>query len=395
MKLLSMFPSPIRGGAEEYALRIASAAMQAGWEVHAAFPQTPKTNALIGDFQARGITYHPLDIAPVTGRRRKLFREGILQFLRTFVLLRKIKPDTVHLTLPWASKGFNSLLACGFLHIPTVVVFQLVPYSLSFTQSQLKAYTWARSRHQAWVAISENNRQFVCESFQISQDRVKLIYNGTKVKSEFINCNSWEFTQLRSQVRQELGLPESTKLLLTVARLDNAKGYGELVQVVAPITKEFPDVRFVWVGEGELKKYLVKKVKEYEVEDKVLMLGYRSDVPRLMKAADLFVFPTHFEGLPFAMIEAIAYGLPVVASDVSSIPEIIKDREQGLLFPSKNPQALWETLRYALQYPEVMQDMAKKAKPRVQDFSEERMVRETLDLLTKLGNSVSVKTSVI
>ncbi|WP_244329404.1 glycosyltransferase family 4 protein [Tolypothrix sp. PCC 7910] len=102
------------------------------------------------------------------------------------------------------------------------------------------------------------------------------------------------------------------------------------------MVEEFADVKFIWIGEGEQHKYLFKKLKECGLEDNVLFLGYRSDISRLLKAADIFVFPTHFEGLPFAPIEAMAHDPPIVASDASSIPELIEDKVHGLLFSVGN-----------------------------------------------------------
>jgi glycosyltransferase involved in cell wall biosynthesis len=98
-----------------------------------------------------------------------------------------------------------------------------------------------------------------------------------------------------------------------------------------------------------------------------------------LSSGDLFAFPSRFEGLPFALLEAMAHGLPVVASDAASMPEIISDRVQGLLFPSGDPQRLGETLIWALEHPEKMGRMAERAARRTEDFTEERMLRNTLD----------------
>jgi glycosyltransferase involved in cell wall biosynthesis len=109
------------------------------------------------------------------------------------------------------------------------------------------------------------------------------------------------------------------------------------------------------------------------------MPGYRTDVSRFLSSGDLFAFPSRFEGLPFALLEAMAYGLPVVASDATSTPEIISDRVHGLLFPSGDCEKLSQTLVWALEHPEEMSRMAERAACRTQDFSEETMLRHTLD----------------
>lgn len=385
MKLLTIFPSTQRGGAEEYTLTIASAAVNQGWDVHGAFPQTDGTASLIRDFTEKNVHYHRLEISDAGSDSLEASTKPYLRLARTVFLLLKIRPDVVLVTLPWPIHCFSSIVACGLLKIPTAVVFQLIPFRFSFTNKKLKAYAWARSRNQQWIAISDHNRKFVCESFQMPDNEVLCIYNGIKVKSACSNGTYEEINTLRRQVREELGLAETSKLALTVGRLNSQKGYNDLVQVIPHIIKDFPDVKFVWVGEGELREDLINKVREYAIEDKVLFLGYRSDVPRLLKAADLFVFPTHYEGQPFALLEAMAQGLPIVTSDASGIPELIENKVHGLLFRAGDSCDLSETLRWALIHSVFMQEMGRNAQQRVQDFSEERMIEETLDVLQNLG----------
>ena len=387
MKLLTIFPSTIRGGSEEYALTIAKAASGIGWEVHAAFPQTEGTDSVMKDFELAKITYHELDIVAVEGKKWKLFREHIPHFSRSISLLKKISPNVVHVNVPWPYSCFDTLLACGFLNIPTVVSFHLFPRYFSYSQVRLKAYQWFHRRNQTWIAISENNRNFISQSFKIPKEELALIYNGTKINSEFINYSSEQKTKLHYELCQELGLNSDDIILLTVGRLDAQKGYQDLVQVVSPIIEQFPNAKFVWVGEGNKREYLTKQINQYNINDNVLLLGYRKDVPRLMKAADLFVFPTYFEGgQSLAIGEAMAYGLPIVTSDASGIPEIIKDKVYGLLFPKGDKEELKKAILWSCKNPKGMQEMAKKAVTRVQDFSQWKMISQTLKVLEDMGS---------
>jgi glycosyltransferase involved in cell wall biosynthesis len=382
-----VFSSTQRGGAEEYALTVASAAVKEGWEVHASFPKTEGTTTLIQDFRVKGVSYHCLKITEPSVRKFRPVTEYLPQFAQTVALLLKIKPDVVMVNLPWPDQCLGSILACGFLGIPTAVVFHLIPYCFPFSSNKLKFYNWARCRNQQWIAVSKNNQKFVSESFNIPLDEVLCIYNGTKVISASLNCAHKYINTLRRQLRQELGVPENSRLALTVARLHPQKGYSDLALVIPEIIEEFKDVKFVWVGDGEQQEYLINKVREYGVEDKVLFLGYRSDVPRLLKSADLFVFPTFYEGQPLALLEAMAHKLPIVASEASGIPELIENKVHGLLFRTGDSCHLLEALRWALRHPDCMQQIAQNAQLRVQEFSEEKMVKETLGVLRKLSCS--------
>jgi len=386
MKLLIAIPTQLRSGAEEYALTVASGAVKQGWDVHAAFPKTQETASLISDFLKNTACYHSLQIDEFENYASETRRRHFLRLVRTGILLLKLKPDVVLITLCWPLRGLGSMLACGLLKVPTVVVFQLAPHRIPLKNRRLKVCSWARRRNQRWVAVSEQNRKILCETFQISEDEVFRIYNGVKGIPSSNNNNPEELTMLRSQLRQELGIPLESRLALTVGRLHPQKGYDDIVPIVPHITKEFPNIKFVWVGEGEYREYLVNKVCDYGVGENILFLGHRPDIPRLLKAVDLFVFPTHFEGLPFSLIEAMAYGVPFISSDASSIPEVIEDHVHGLLFRTGDCCDLLETMRWALKHPDKMQEMAQNALIRVQDFTQEQMVNSTLSVLQQVAH---------
>ena len=405
MKLLIIFSSTQRGGAEEYALTIARAAIKQGWQLHAAFPDQPGMNTLIQDFVYLGVSYYPLNIAepelfsiktvgeqadalvPAFNRlftsRLKATIGHIPRFLKSLYLLFKVKPDAVQIILPWPTFCFSSILACGLLKLPTTLVFQLIPQYVPLSTWQLAIYQWVHRRSQQWVAISENNKQFICETFQIHPGKIICIYNGTSTpdKPELDECAR---AQIRQKIRQELGLSDNTLILLTVARLGPQKGHNYLIPVIPHIAKAFPNVHFVWIGEGELKASLIQDLESYQVSNKVSMLGYRDDVHRFLLASDLFVFPTYYEGQPFAVLEAMAQGLPVVASATSGIPEVIEHQVHGLLFRTGDSCDLLETLRGALQQPGKMKEMADNAQHRVKDFSETEMTEKNLETIEKL-----------
>jgi glycosyltransferase involved in cell wall biosynthesis len=386
LKLLVVMPSINRGGTEEYALKMATASVRKGWKVHVAFPKTEGTDSLVKDFSRNQIQYHCLKIHDSgNDPNYKALIIYCLQFIRTFLLLIRIRPDVILMNLPWPNFSLGAILAFALLEVPTLVVFHLIPYHFGFGSLKLKAYTWSRVRNQQWLAISEHGRKLICESFQIPLNEVLRIYNGVSIQSASANGAHIDFSELKTQVRQELGLSNTQRLVLTVGRLEPQKGYEDLITPISELAQEFPDLRFIWVGEGTERQTLFDRLREYGVEEQVLFLGYRSDVAKLMRSADLFVFPTHYEGLPLALLEAMSNCLPVVSSDASSIPEIIEHEVHGLLFSTGNSSELLERLRYALRHPEQMLAMSRRAEQRVQDFSEEKMLTETLNIILSLG----------
>lgn len=385
MRLFITLPSVARGGVEEYALIIAIAAVREGWEVHVAFPKTKETVSLIEDFGRNGVCYAPLQLYLTNTKLLERSSKALLRFTQAISLLSRIKPDVVMINLASPVQCLDIILACGLFKIPTVVVFHSIAFRFSFNSYKLRLYDWARARNQQWIAVSQNNRRLVCESFQIPQEQMLCIYNGVKLPSISVNGNDADITKVRQEVRQELGLPANSRLVLTVGRLDLEKGYGDLIPIIPQIIQEFPEVRFIWVGDGEAREYLTNQLSEYGVQDQVLFLGYRRDVPRLLKSADLFLFPTHYEGLPFALLEAMAYNLPIVASDADAIVELVEHRSHCLIFRKSDRHDLQETLSWALNHPAQMQKLAENAQRLVQDFSEAKMVKEILDLLLSVN----------
>lgn len=137
----------------------------------------------------------------------------------------------------------------------------------------------------------------------------------------------------------------------------------------------------MWVGDGELAASLIKMLQQHNVEKKVSLLGYRNDIPDLLNAADIFLFPSYQEGLPFAVLEAMVYGLPIVASNTGGIPEMVLHQHNGLLFETGDRQDLLEKLDWALTHPTTMTQMAEVGKVEVQKFSETKMLEDTLKVL--------------
>lgn len=388
MKLLILFPSLARGGLEEFCLVAAAFAVKQGWDVHVAFPQGDELATLVQDFETHGVRYHPLNIA----ERENQFGRGLHLpwLLRTLWLLLHLRPNVVHISLPYPNLCLSSILACALLRFPTIVRFGLVPPNIETVgvgPRRIKLYQWAHARNQKWITISENNRELIAKLFQISAQQLFRIYNGTQLPTKF-SQNPVHQEALRQQVRQELDIATNQKILLTVARLDSQKGYEDLIPVVARIGSEFPDLKFVWVGDGDRRSYLEEQVRQFNIEHQVLFLGYRSDVPRLLQAADFFVFPTHFEGgQSFAIAEAMAYGLPIISSNASGIPEVIEHQVHGLIFPVGDREELLKTLRWALQHPDLMSNLGRMAQSRAQEFSEEAMMQQYLAIWRSFTSS--------
>ncbi len=151
--------------------------------------------------------------------------------------------------------------------------------------------------------------------------------------------------RLRHEVRHELGIADDEVLALTVANLRSEKGYDVLLDAARLCVAAGTPLRFVSVGRGPLEPELAASARAGGLEGHFVFLGTRTDTARLMAGADVFVLPSHQEGLPVALMEAMSAGLPVVATIVGGVPDIVTDDVEGLLVPPGRPELLARALQ--------------------------------------------------
>jgi glycosyltransferase involved in cell wall biosynthesis len=167
----------------------------------------------------------------------------------------------------------------------------------------------------------------------------------------------------RAEVRRELGIPDGAPLILTVGRLVAQKAISDLLHAFArlPATDPAPQLRVV--GRGRLEDALAGELTRLRIGDRARLLGLRSDVPRLLAAADLYVSSSHWEGLPVAILEAMAIGLPVVATGVGDVPRVL-DGRSGVLVPARDPAALAGAISALIADPGRRQQLGVSARAR-------------------------------
>jgi len=228
--------------------------------------------------------------------------------------------------------------------------------------------------------VSELVGRYVQQQCRTDPAKIEVLYNG-------VDPALYQNQNLAAQVRRELGLPPDRPVVGLVARLDHrAKGHLELLQALA-LLKDRQTVHALMVGGGRRQEEMQQLAASLGLAGVVHFLGNRKDVPELLAAMDIFVLPSHSEGVSLAVLEAMAAGLPVIVSEVGGLPEIVKHGETGLLIPPKDPEALAQSLARVLEEPGLARKLGQKAREHVQEkYSLERMalvVNETYDELVK------------
>jgi len=203
----------------------------------------------------------------------------------------------------------------------------------------LPVHPWLYNRVDCAIGISEVIVRNLVETHPLRPDQVRLIHHG-------IDMTRFRPDPVRRQaLREELGVGDGGLLVGIVGRLQRHKGHLEFLEVAQRVLPRFPGARFVIVGEAtrgedEEANEVVDVLEAAGLGDRLILTGYRDDVPDLLGAMDLFLFPTHAEAFGLVIVEAMAMGVPVVSSDCDGVPDIVVEGETGFLVDPTDVPAL-------------------------------------------------------
>jgi glycosyltransferase involved in cell wall biosynthesis len=226
-------------------------------------------------------------------------------------------------------------------------------------------------KHSSYViANSQAVRDFLVEKDGFDSKLIRVIRNGVDLE---------RFTNVRSD-RQKLfpNLGAESQLIAVVANMNvETKGHTDLIRAATEVSREFPYAKFLLVGDGAERHRLELMVSESGLSKTILFLGRRNDVPNLLACCDLFVLASWAEGLPNAVLEAMATGLPVVATRVGGTPEIIDDRVSGLLVSPRDSHALAAAISQLLGNEKFAKGLGRSAQERARaQFGFDRLLVE-------------------
>lgn len=228
------------------------------------------------------------------------------------------------------------------------------------------------------IAISQAIKRILIEG-GVREDKIVFIPSG-------IDTRKFDSVGKTDYLYREFKIPEKSLVIGTIAHLADHKGHIYLLQAIPRILKEFPDSFFLFVGDGELKKSLEKKAQDLGVKDRVIFTGFREDIPEILSILDLFVLPSHLEGLCTSLMDAMYMEVPVAATTAGGIPEVIENGKTGLLVPPKNPLALAEAIIKLLQDKTKRETFAGEGKKKVlQEFTASQMVEKVEEVYLALS----------
>ncbi|MFQ5848665.1 MAG: glycosyltransferase family 4 protein [Candidatus Methylomirabilales bacterium] len=299
--------------------------------------------------------------------------KDLVALLKIYRLLRRERFDLVHTHTSKA--GILGRIAARMAGVPHIVH---TPHGQAFNGYAGRTLTALFVFLERWAATFTD--RIIGLTDQEIRDNLE---RGIGEPGQFVNIPSGidlsPFAgreREAANVKASLGLSPSARLIGSVGRLDPVKGHTYLLDAFASLAPRFPDLHLALVGDGELFAELQSRTQHAGLTDRVLFLGWREDVPALLQAFDLFAFPSLSEGMGRALVEAMAAGLPIVATRVCSVPEVLAEGEAGYLVDPASPLALADGIEKLLHDPDLRSRLATQARAHARKYSVEAMLHK-------------------
>ena len=319
----------------------------------------PHKDALVPDLEDADIKVHLLGSGPSWIRR-----------LRALTDDRKV--DLVHLHSPVLAGARVALPR----RLPIVYTEHNVWARYRPATRWANAVTYGRNRHV--FAVSDQVLASIRSSWLGRRCRsIETLHHGLAAGFE----RQWE---RGGDVRGELGIAGGSPLVVSVANFKPFKGHEHLLRAAAIVRRDAPDVRFVLVGVGPGEPEMRRLADDLGLNGSVVFAGFRDDAPRLTASADVFVLPSEHEGLPIALLEAMALGRAVVATDVDGIPEAVRDGVDAVLVGPRDPDALASAIVSLLEDPALRERLGASARARAARFDMRDAVRRMEEVYEEL-----------
>jgi glycosyltransferase involved in cell wall biosynthesis len=302
-------------------------------------------------------------------------------------VLRREKRETPHIPLivhthsskagilgRWAAK-------CAGVHwiIHSIHGFGFHDYQPSlvrWTFIVLERFTAKITTH--FIAVSEANIEKGVRLGLFPRSCVSLIRSGIDI-ARFQNCCNQPaptIVESREKKKQELHIPLHKKIVGMIACFKPQKAPLDFVRVMKIVANTVPDVHAVMIGDGALRSQIEAMIARYQLEKTISLLGWRTDIQELLPLCQLLVLTSLWEGLPRVCPQAMASGIPIIATNVNGIPEVVHNGVNGFLFQPGDIQKCAEKIVYLLVNPDIAKNMGKQGQKMVEEFDIRRMVQQ-------------------
>jgi glycosyltransferase involved in cell wall biosynthesis len=371
---------PKIGGTEIQAERLAQALMQRGVSVEVL---TGRERDLPAEETLGGVRVKRLWIPDVGIPSLNALAFGVGLYLT--LLKQHAHFDVLHIH-QGLYPAYVAVLAAKHINKPAIV--KLSSSGVRLDLHQLANQVGFLGRHAAnflaqntssFVALNTEIADALTQDWQVPPTRIACIPNGVELPQVFASANS------RHTYRENLSLPLDIPLMLCVGSLRSVKNHLLAIQALSLLVKSGSKARLLLLGDGPLRLDLERQVHDYGLDESVMFMGRVANVKDYLYAADVFLLPSLVEGLSNALLEAMAVGLPCIASDIPGNKQAIEHNADGLLFESDNAKALANMIARVLSTSELAMRLGTQARRKIaQAYSIEAVVEQYLALYNTL-----------
>jgi glycosyltransferase involved in cell wall biosynthesis len=362
------------GGVEEHVRQIATGFAERGLEVVLVCPESEEISSLADACTAVGVHVERLTLSLQMGASGTFTRLS-----RLVRLLRAAKIDVLHLHLIGYTGGRWAVLAGKLAAVPALIcTVHLAPSRPESRRVQLERRI-INLLVDRFIAVSRFTQQLQVRHLHQSARKTVVIPNAVELK-RYRDLPA----ESRDAVRRKQGIPSDAAVIGCVARLSEGKGLNYLVDAMPDIVERVPHAHALLVGDGPLRADLERHATERGVRDRVHFAGYHQDIPAWLAAMDVFVLPSLSEALPLSILEAMAAGLPVVATAVGGIPEVVEDGVNGRLIPVKDARALATAVVDVLSNPALAEQLGLAGRTRAKLYSDTVLMERLLALYAEV-----------
>jgi glycosyltransferase involved in cell wall biosynthesis len=240
----------------------------------------------------------------------------------------------------------------------------------------------SRARRAAYIAIERAlgriTDRFLAVGSSVAAEAIRLgIAPAERIRAigSAIDHVPHATTATRFEARRKLDLPTSARVVGTVGRLDFQKAPADMLAAFGKLSR---DVHFVWIGGGPMQAAMSRKIAALGAGERFHLLGERRDVADLLPALDVFAMASLYEGIPCSVVEAMECGIPVVATAVNAVPEVVVPGRTGLLVPPASPSQLGTAIQHLLDHPDLRQRLSTAARENLGDRFDVRVLGSDL-----------------
>ncbi len=318
-KIFFYTDTPIYGGAERHITMLARNLDSDKYEPIIIFSNFRQLDEWSNDLKRKNIK---------TIRISVFHKHDPRHFIHLKRLIAEYKPDILHLHL-WNPVSCRYAFLATQSKLYKIVVTEHDPFPIHGLRKLIKNHFIDKTSHT--IAVSEANLEMMKKEYPKLKTSISFIHNGIELdifSQDLLHYSS----QNRQKIRQNLfRATQNEFIVITVAALHERKGLVYLIRAIKEVKAKIPNIKLIIVGNGPQKNELMKTIATLGLDKEVMLLGKQEHIPKILKSSDLFVLPSIKEAFGLVLLEAMACQLPIIASNVGGIPEIIQNHKNGEL----------------------------------------------------------------